>query len=151
MLSLTELRIGSWVSYEDKHFRVAEISGDGTVGIVRSNNSGIETRFVKNDFLDGIKFTKDILRCISGYIPKEREEEVNHYLVSITEDLKEDLSMIWSLSFRELEGSWWVNIEESSALFETIGEGEFYFVHNLQGILSSFINLDIEIQWNTVI
>lgn len=151
MLSLIELRIGSWVSYEDRYFRVAEISGDGTVGIVRSNNSGVETRFVKNDFLDGIKFTKDILHCISGYIPKEREEEVNHYLVSITEDLKEDLSMIWSLSFRELEGSWWVNIEESSALFETIGEGEFYFVHNLQGILSSFINLDLEIQWNTVI
>ena len=151
MLSLTELRIGSWVSYEDRYFRVAEISSDGTVGIVRSSDSGIETRFVKNDFLDGIKFTKDILRCISGYISKEKEEESNHYLVSITEDLKKDLSMIWSLSFRELEGSWWINIEESSMLFETIGEGEFYSVHDLQGILSSFINLDLEIQWNMVI
>lgn len=150
MLSLKELRIGSWVSYQDKYYRIAEISGDGTVGIVRSCESGIETRFVKYDILEGIRFTKEILRCIKGYIPKE-SEEASLYLVSITEDLKEDLSAIWSLSFKELEGSWWVNIEESSIMFTTIGEGEFYFVHDLQGILSSFINLDIDIEWKSMI
>lgn len=150
MINLKELRIGSWVDYEDKYYRVAEISGDGTIGIVRSSESGIETRFVNHEVLKGIRFTKEILRCIKGYIPKESEEAISHYLVSITEDLKEDLSAIWSLSFHELEGSWWVNIEESSIMFTTIGEGEFYFVHDLQGMLSSFINLDIEIEWNSM-
>lgn len=151
MLSLIELRIGSWISYEDRYYRVAEISGDGTIGIIRSNSDGVETRFVKHDVLEGIRFTKEILHCIKGYIPKESEDEINHYLISITEEIKEDLSAIWSLSFQELEGSWWVNIEESSIMFTTIGEGEFYFVHDLQGILSSLINLDLEIEWNSMI
>lgn len=153
MLKLIELRIGSWISYQGNPYRVAEISGDGTIGIVRElpGGGGVETLFVKSEVLGGIKFTKEILKEISGYSPKDHEEDSNCYLISIIEKTKKGLEIDWSLSIRELEGSWWVNIEESSVSFETVGEGEFYYLHDFQNIISSLTYLDITWKPTTVL
>ena len=137
-----ELRIGSWVKYQDGYYQVISLEQDG-VGISKSNENVIHTLKVLPSQLEGIKFNVDILRELEGYCPKETEELSNTYLVSLKETTSRGLKIDWSLCLRELEGSWWVNIEDSSVTFETIGEGEFYYLHDLQNIVSTFLYLDI--------
>ena len=158
-LKLIELRIGSWVEYQGRgdYYQVTNISSSGRVGIEKKlEKGGTISLEVPIKELNGIKFTKEILSQIEGYQYREKQEEHNHYLISLLEDLHRpdpsDPEKSWiidySLSIRELEGSWWVNVEESSISFETMGEGEFYFLHDFQNIISTFINLDIV--WNNL-
>lgn len=156
-LRLTELRVGSWIEYQGQYYQVTSTSRTGKIGITKkSDNSGNISFEVPIEQVNGIKFTKEILSQIEGYQYREKQEEYNHYLISLLEDLhrpdpsEPEKSWIidYSLSIRELEGSWWVNVEESSVTFETMGEGEFYFLHDFQNIISTFINLDIV--WNNL-
>ena len=137
-----ELRIGSWVKYQERYYQVISIEQDG-ISISRSDGNVIHTLKVLPGQLEGIKFNVDILRELEGYLPKKIEELSNTYLVSLKEITSQGHEIDWSLCFRELEGSWWINIEESSVSFETVGEGEFYYLHDLQNIVSTFIYLGI--------
>lgn len=150
-LKVNELRIGNWVEYKDRNYQVIGISDTGKVKIKSRNDFGITLLEAPCSELNGIKFSKEILFQIEGYKEKENQERSNLYLISLIEDLKkpnpvnkdENLIIDWSICIKELEGSWWVNIEDSSATFETMGEGEFYFLHDLQNIVSSFIYQEI--------
>ena len=137
-----ELRTGSWVKYQEKYYQVISIDPDG-IGIMRFGGNVIHTLKVLANQLEGIKFDVNILRELEGYLPKTTEEQSNTYLVSLNETTKSGLEINWSLCFRELEGSWWIIIEDSSVTFEVIGEGEFYYLHDLQNIVSTFLYLDI--------
>lgn len=157
-LKTIELRIGSWVEYQNHPYRVTSISNSGKIWIERKSSVGgnLVSLEVPIEQLKGIRFTKEILSQIEGYQYREKQEEHNHYLISLLEDLhrpdpfnpEKSWIIDYSLSIRELESSWWVNVEESSVTFETLGEGEFCFLHDFQNIISTFINLDIT--WNNL-
>lgn len=151
-LKSIELKIGNWVEYKGQNYQVIGIP-DSKIAKIKTTNQwgGTVTFEVPCSQLNGIRFSKEILSQIEGYRKKDYQEESNIYLISIQEDLKkpnpnnpeENLIIDWSICIKELEGSWWVIIEDSSATFETMGEGEFYFLHDLQNIVSSFIYQEI--------
>ena len=155
---IIDLRVGSWVKYRENYYQVFSINSlSELVGISRTTESGIESLEVKYDALNGIRFTKEILEKISGYHNRGEEfEKSNLYLITLEEETgfkdawnpEKNMIIKWSLCIRELEGSWWVLIEDSSVTFETMGEGEFYYLHDLQNLVSTLISLDIE--WNNL-
>lgn len=150
-LKLIELKIGNWVEYSGDPYQVTSISNSGKVGISRKIESGIVSLEASLGSLSGIKFSKEILYQLEGFKEKEYQEKSNIYLVSLLENTGKpnsfnpgkNLIIDWSICIKELEGSWWVNIEDSTVSFETMGEGEFYFLHDLQNIVSSFIYQEI--------
>ena len=150
-LRLIELRVGNWVDYGGVPYQVTSISSLGKIGISRKIDSGIISLEAPIETLYGIKFTKEILYQLEGFKEKEYQERSNIYLISLLEDTGKpdssnpgvNLTIDWSVCIKELEGSWWVNIEDSTVSFETMGEGEFYFLHDLQNIVSSFIYQEI--------
>ena len=150
-LKLIELKIGNWVEYNSDPYQVTSISNSGKVGISRKIESGIVSLEASLGSLSGIKFTKEILYQLEGFKEKEYQEKSNIYLVSLLENTGKpdsfnpgkNLIIDWSICIKELEGSWWINIEDSTVTFETMGEGEFYFLHDLQNIVSSFIYQEI--------
>ena len=150
-LKLIELKIGNWVEYSGDLYQVTSISNSGKVGISRKIESGIVSLEASLGSLNGIKFSKEILYQLEGFKEKEYQEKSNIYLVSLLENTGKpdsfnpgkNLIIDWSICIKELEGSWWVNIEDSTVTFETMGEGEFYFLHDLQNIVSSFIYREI--------
>ena len=148
-LNIIELRIGSWVEYRNDYYQVCSINKD-KIGITKKGNLTKTTFEARLDQLNGIRFNTEILRNLQGYVSKDTETLSNCYLVSLQEITQMGNPIDWSLSFRELEGSWWVNIEESSVTFETIGEGEFYYLHDLQNIISSLIYCDIVWKRNSI-
>ena len=148
-LNVIELRIGSWVEYQNNYYQVISIERD-KIGITRDEDLTKTTLEVAPSQLNGIQFNTEILRNLNGYISKDTETLSNCYLVSLREITQKGNTIDWSLSFRELEGSWWVNVEESSVTFETIGEGEFYYLHDLQNIISSLIYCDIIWKKNSI-
>lgn len=150
-LKVIELKVGNWVDYNGDFYQVTSISNSGKVGISRKVESGVVSLEAPIGSLNGIKFTKEILYQLEGFKEKEYQEKSNIYLISLLEDTgkpdsfnpRENLIIDWSICIKELEGSWWVNIEDSTVTFETMGEGEFYFLHDLQNIVSSFIYQEI--------
>jgi hypothetical protein len=119
--------------------------------IANSFKNYVMNYFHVNKWSDkGVKLADNTQDFYVNMTLKDTETLSNCYLVSLQEITQKGNPIDWSLSFRELEGSWWVNIEESSVTFETIGEGEFYYLHDLQNIISSLIYCDIVWKKNSI-
>ena len=131
MIDRHDLMVGNWLKIPQKIIRVSNVVSNGVIS---------DTTIYQEERIDPIPVTVDMLKRIGfeEYFDIEPEGKFYRYW---DKDYKYrlDIRNFWTNSNRE----WYVHIDND--VYNTIGSGEFDYVHELQNLVRVITGRDLPI------